>query len=322
MINNAGEGCVDPVETAVGQVKEEVSGILLSSPVLVRNYISHLLGASGKFIRAVCLATCALDPDGRVHPNAVKAAAAIEILHLATLVHDDVIDDADIRRGIPTLQKKFGKRVAVICGDYLFSLALKLGANVENKRDYLDLHIPDYVSRICVGELTQNINTGNFDLSERQYLKIISGKTAALFEASFYAGGVFSGSDKKEWERYKRLGRHIGMIFQLMDDCMDYASTAKAEKKPVHSDFEQKVVTLPLIYTLGQSPELKDRAKAGEKISRNEINRAVAEAGGLAYTKQVAQRYYEKALDVMETMDLSAPKKAGLTAILKKVYRE
>lgn len=230
MINNAGEGCVDSVETAVGQVKDEVSGILLSSPMLVRNYISHLLGANGKFIRAACLATCALDPDGRIHPNAVKAAAAIEILHLATLVHDDVIDDADIRRGIPTLQKKFGKRVAVICGDYLFSLALKLAEGVENKRDYLDLHIPDYVSRICVGELTQNINAGNFDLSERQYLKIISGKTAALFEASFYAGGVLAGAEKKEWERYKRLGRHIGMIFQLMDDCMDYASTAKAEK--------------------------------------------------------------------------------------------
>ena len=187
-------------------------------------------------------------------------AAAIEILHLATLVHDDVIDNADLRRGEPTLQKKYGKRTAVICGDYLVCMAMKLAASTSQKSDmeeYEQLDMPDYMSRVCLGELNQHINNGNIDLTVRQYLRIISGKTAALFEASFFTGAVLVEKDLKQVKKYARLGRYIGMIFQLTDDCMDFEETEETAQKPVQSDYEQNVITLPLIHAFKTIENLK-----------------------------------------------------------------
>jgi heptaprenyl diphosphate synthase len=221
------------LKSALSKSKEEVDRALYSSPLLVRTYVKHLTGTKGKFIRAVSLLACAMNKDAQVDINAVKFASAIELLHLATLVHDDVIDDADIRRGTPTLQKMFGKRTAVICGDYLLSVALKLASSVSNKKDYLDINMPDYVSRVCAGELNQHVNNGNYDLTVYKYLKIISGKTAALFEASFFAGAVLCGCDSSELKLYKKMGRCLGMIFQLIDDCMDFEATESVAQKPV-----------------------------------------------------------------------------------------
>lgn len=161
------------------------------------------------------------------------------MLHLATLVHDDVIDDADLRRGIPTLQRMYGRRTAVICGDYLLAASLRLAAQVGDRERYLDLRLPDYVGRICLGELGQHLNNGNLELTAYRYLKIIGGKTAALFEAAFYAGALFFTEEERLIRRYARLGRQIGMIFQLTDDCIDFESDEATAKKPVRSDYEQ-----------------------------------------------------------------------------------
>ena len=193
---------VSHFEDAFLLVKEEVNSALWASPRIVRGYMEHLARSQGKYIRAMSLLTCSMDREGLIIPSAVKLAAAIEILHLATLVHDDVIDDADIRRGLPTLQKKFGKRTAVICGDYLLSVALRMAASIPDKKDYLEMDLPDYVMKICSGELLQNVNNGNYDLSVFRYLKIITGKTAALFEASFFAGALLSGCDRSELTLY------------------------------------------------------------------------------------------------------------------------
>lgn len=217
-------------EAAMNQVNMEFDKALSGSPRIIREYTKHLLNSRGKFIRALSVLICAENQEGLVHPNAVTAAVAIEILHLASLVHDDIIDNADLRRGDVTLQKKYGKRTAVICGDYLLSIALRMMANIPNKKDYLDLEMPDYVGRLCLGELEQHINNFNINLTIYRYLKIISGKTAALFEASFYAGAIFSGASEKEIKRYKQLGFYIGMIFQLTDDCMDFEETEETAK--------------------------------------------------------------------------------------------
>ena len=113
-------------DRALDIVKEEINRALSTTPIIIRQYTKHLTGSSGKFIRAIALLTCAQNEDGLIHHDAINFAAAIELVHLATLVHDDVIDNANIRRGNLTLQKKYGKRTAVICGDYLFCVALKL----------------------------------------------------------------------------------------------------------------------------------------------------------------------------------------------------
>lgn len=306
-------------EEALERVKTEVDRTLSSSPKVIRTYTEHLTLSRGKFIRAISLLACAENKEGQIHPNAVQFAAAVELLHLATLVHDDVIDNAKTRRGVVTLQKKFGKKTAVICGDYLLCVALQHASSIPNKKDYLDFDVPDFMSKVCLGEIKQNMNNGNVNLSVYEYLKIISGKTAALFEASFYAGAILCKDAENEVKQYIRLGRYIGMIFQLTDDCIDFEATPEAAKKPVQSDFEQGVVTLPLIYAFQKRTDFKEKAKISE-ISRDEINAAVAETGGLSFTRMISKKYYNKALSIIEKLNVSPEKKQRLTAILDKVY--
>ncbi len=306
-------------DRALDIVKEEINRALSTTPIIIRQYTKHLTGSSGKFIRAIALLTCAQNEDGLIHHDAINFAAAIELVHLATLVHDDVIDNANIRRGNLTLQKKYGKRTAVICGDYLFCVALKLVSSISNKKEYLDIGIPDYMSKVCLGELNQHINNGFLDLSVYQYLKIISGKTAALFEASFYAGAILSEQDDLTIRKYMRLGRYIGMIFQMTDDCMDFETTENIAKKPVQSDFEQGVITLPLIYAFKNMLGLKEKAK-NNLLSRNDINDAVIKTGGLTYTRLVSKKYYNKALLIINELEITKDKKIKLLSILDKAY--
>lgn len=307
-------------EDAFTLVKEEVNTVMSTSPRIVRGYTEHLTGSHGKYIRAMSLLTCAMDRDGMISQSAVKLASAIEILHLATLVHDDVIDNADVRRGIPTLQKKFGKRTAVICGDYLLSVALRMAVSIPDKKDYLEIDIPDYVMKICYGELFQQVNNGNYNLSVYQYLKIISGKTAALFEASYFAGALLSSCDRSQIRLYKKMGRCLGMIFQLIDDCMDFEATENIAQKPVQSDFEKNVITLPIIQAFRMVAGLKDKAQK-DALATDELNQAVFEAGGLSFTRMVAKKYYTKYMKILNSLDTTEDKHNGLERILNKAFR-
>lgn len=307
-------------DEALQQVKSEIERILSRSPLVIREYTKHLLTSQGKYIRAISVIISAEDKDGKVHRNAIRIAAAIELLHLATLVHDDIIDDADLRRGNVTLQKKYGKKTAVICGDYLLSVALNLATSIENKKDYLDIDLPDFVGKVCLGELNQHVNNNNLNLSFYQYLKIISGKTAALFEASFYAGAIFSGDDSKEAGLYKQLGFNIGMIFQLTDDCIDFESSRQEADKPVQSDYEQGVITLPLIHALRQMTGFRVKAET-EGITRSEINEAVSKTGGLSFTRMIVQKYYNKSIKIIHSLNTSESKKANLISVLEKAAR-
>jgi heptaprenyl diphosphate synthase len=310
-------------ENAFEQVKYEVDSLLSTSPLVIRSYTKHLAVSMGKFIRAASVITCAMDSEGQISEKAVKAAAAVEIMHLATLVHDDVIDNADLRRGELTLQKKYGKRTAVICGDYLVCMAMKLAASASEKSDleeYMKLEIPDYMGKVCLGELNQHINNGNVDLSVHQYLKIISGKTAALFEASFFAGAALVEKEQHVIKKYARLGLYIGMIFQLTDDCMDFEETEVTAQKPVQSDYEQNVITLPLIYAFKNLSDFKKKAKK-HNLTRSEINEAVQKAGGLNYTRLVAQKYFVKSQELIKELDVAENKESELRFILDKAYR-
>lgn len=306
-------------EEALEAVRKEVDKALSSSPRIIREYTGYLTDSRGKYIRAMSLLACAMEADDAVGPDAIRFAAAVEILHLATLVHDDVIDNAKLRRGKTTLQRKFGKKTAVICGDYLFSISLRLAASADNRDKYAKLDLPDYIGRICLGELRQHIQNGNVNLSVYKYLRIISGKTAALFEGSFFAGAILSEDDPKKQKAYARLGRDVGMIFQLTDDCIDYEETERTAKKPVQSDFEQGVVTLPLIHTFRREDALKQKAK-DHLLTGTDVTEAVRRAGGIDFTRTVARRYYDKATRILEGLPVSPRKRQLLTAILDKSF--
>lgn len=307
-------------DEAFGEVKSDLNRILSTSPFIIREYMEHLSLSSGKLIRAASLLACALNDKDLIHRDAIKLASAIELIHLATLVHDDIIDNAEIRRGQASLQSKYGRRTAVICGDYLLCIALKTAATVEDKDSYVKGSIPDYMSKVCLGELNQHINNGNFNLSVYGYLKIIAGKTAALFEASFHGGALLAGGDKYFIKKHARLGKYIGMIFQLTDDCMDYEASQQTARKPVKSDYEQNVITLPLIYAFRKIETFKARAMAG-KVSKGEIDRLVKNSGGLVYARSIAKRYHDKSLKIIDGMTLSDIKKEKLISILHRAYR-
>jgi heptaprenyl diphosphate synthase len=307
-------------EEALERVMELTSGKLSSSPRVVRKYTEHLAKSRGKYIRAASLLACAMNDEGLVHPDAVNLAAAVEILHLATLVHDDVIDDADMRRGLPTLQKKFGKRTAVICGDYLLCVALKMAASIERGKEFPGIEMPDYIMKICSGELMQHVNTGNFDLSAYKYLKIISGKTAALFEASFLVGVCLSECSRPEKNAYRRLGHYLGMIFQLTDDCLDFEAAENDVGKPVRSDFEKDVITLPIIHAFRKIAGLKDKALKSA-ISANEMLEAVKAAASLDYTRSVAKKYGDKYIKLLDALPAAEFKKKILKELLDKSFR-
>ena len=201
-------------DEGISEVTNKIEQILTEAPGIIAQYTSHLAQSRGKLIRAQALLACSMDQEDKVNSDSIQMAAAIELFHLATLVHDDIIDDADTRRGLPTLQKKFGKRTAVICGDYLLSISLKEAAMIsvpENRDDRQNPLLSDYIHRVCIGELEQYQNNRNFQLSMLSYLRIIRGKTATLFEAAYRSGAYCSGVDEKLWPVYAKLGRFVGM---------------------------------------------------------------------------------------------------------------
>jgi heptaprenyl diphosphate synthase len=288
---------------------------LATTPMPFRPRTEYLMKAHGKYLRAQAVLICSQDETG-VKPAAAKAAAAVELLHLATLVHDDVIDDADTRRKQPTLRKQFGNKQAVITGDYIFCLALRLAAEAAVNEKNLDDDVPNIMEKVCMGELLQSLNHRNFSLSGLGYLRIISGKTAALFEGSFYAGARLCATPDTDFKQYAVIGWHLGMIFQLTDDCMDYEATEEQAQKTVLSDFEQGVVTLPLIFAIKRQPSVAKRACDG-KITKEEVRRAVREEGGTAFTRKVARIYYDRALRLLDGLNAPTFKKEQIALLLK-----
>lgn len=304
---------------ALERVEAEMARRLLKTPPVVKNYTKHLLLSQGKLLRTRALLSCAMDKDNLIHENAIPIATAIEILHLATLVHDDIIDNADTRRGIATIQSKFGKKPAVICGDFLLCMALKLFSETAAKEDREVLNYPDYISRLCTGELLQSENNYNTEISVKNCLKIMRGKTSALFEGAYRAGAYYCGCSVQEEKEYGKLGRYIGMIFQLTDDCIDYECGESVAKKPVQSDFDQGVMTLPLVHALKKQPKIKERIKSGG-ITKAEVLALVAGSGGVNYTKGISRKYYKKAEKILSNLSMTVEKRKRLTDILNHAY--
>lgn len=305
---------IENLDKAVALTREKLAKTLNSTPRHIREYTSHLSSAQGKSIRALSLLTCSELADGRISEEAVHSAVGVELLHLATLVHDDVIDDSSLRRGIPTLNKKYDRKTAVICGDYLLCLALEQGKHLK----YREIELNNYMTAICLGELRQHQNNFNFKLSPISYFRIIKGKTAALFEASFLAGAVLCDVSVEEQKSYSKLGNYLGMIFQLMDDCIDFEESVDIAKKPVQSDFEQGVITLPMIHALQNDSELKDLSES--KITSESIFIAVKRTGSLAFTRGISKRYYKKALILIENLNASDTKKDRIKRLFDKAY--
>ena len=324
LIKRPGPGSI-PLDQALPKLEDLLDQVLLKAPLVIRPYTRHLARAPGKRLRAQSVLISAQDEDRLVPPDALLAAATIELVHLASLVHDDVIDQADLRRGQASLGQLAGNKRAVICGDYLLSRGLTLLADLEDPSSYLKRRIPDYMARPRPGELGQLAHNNDFHMTPLQYFRIVKGKTAALFEASFLAGALTAGLSEEEQRGYARFGHYLGMIFQLTDDCLDFEGDAHMTGKNTQSDYEQNVITLPLILALMADPAFKaevlEAHDQGYKMARSRINDKVKELSGLDKTGRLVARYGQKALVLLADLDLPPAKEADFEEALKLAMR-
>ena len=321
MINN---DISEKVEYAASleAVKVLMNKTLLQTDEILLDMMGHLTMASGKNLRAMLLLVASIDSDGFVSADAVVAAASVEILHLATLVHDDIIDDAETRRGQDSIQSRFGKKEAVICGDYLFCISFSMVAEISAQYPEKYKDFTKAMTKICLGELHQFKHNADTDLSIHNYLKIIAGKTSALFSLAMYSGAIINGDSDKVARYMGRIGYNMGMAFQILDDCADYESDIEVTKKCVKHDLADDVITLPLIFALLKNPELKNQIH-DQQLSAGEINDIISEVikiGGVTMARDMAERYYLKAKRMIDTIP-DQNKRFLITAILGKIWK-
>jgi heptaprenyl diphosphate synthase len=314
------------VKEALLLSSEQVKEVLCTPVPGLGDMTFYLTQSTGKSMRSLILLNAAANSENKAHDDAIKAAAGIELLHMATLIHDDVMDNADMRRGIPALHQKFGTKNAVICGDYLLSQSMLMFAGINTKRlENIEDHITlvSYISRalagVCRGEYMQHANSGNLDMSLFRYLKIISGKTAALFSVAAYVGAIIGEESPETAHELRRFGRFTGMAFQIVDDCNDYELTEMQAQKPVGNDIKNGVITLPLVLALRKNPELRIFAKEIMLTQKNteDFVQSVRNSGGSGAARSVAGRYVKWASDTLK--NVSPAKREALLHLLQKI---
>ncbi|MDR0387720.1 MAG: polyprenyl synthetase family protein [Treponema sp.] len=229
---------------------EEVSGIIRSSSAsknpIISNGLTALFDGKGKLLRPGLFLIAA--QFGKIRAKHYKLAAALEMLHMATLIHDDVIDDSPLRRGFPAVHTRFGKRDAVLIGDYLLSRCFRITAEYTSPRNALNL--ARLISIICTMEIEQNNDRFRNNISLRSYLRKIMGKSALLFSLACYAGAHEAKAPREVCERLRRIGYNIGIAFQIIDDILDYTGNQDTVRKSLGNDITAGLVTLPVLCAL------------------------------------------------------------------------
>jgi len=294
------------------QCSEVIHDLFKNTPGAIRPLTTHLLSAHGKGVRAKLLLHSSMDSDGMVTGDAVRAAAAVEIVHLATLIHDDVIDEADTRRGIQSIQSKFGKKEAVLCGDYLFCLAFNVTSNLAEPYAKFAQKFTSAISRVCLGELRQFSNNHNTDIGIYDYLRTIRGKTAALFHIATYGGALIGGAPEKKLLALGRFGIYFGMIFQIVDDCKDYVLESSQAKKPTQSDICSGVINLPLLMAYLKEPALRNAP-----LTIN-LLQDVRRLGGVDYAYELAKKYEVKSQRILSQLE-NKKQAEELTSVLSQL---
>jgi octaprenyl-diphosphate synthase len=278
----------------------------------------YIIRQKGKKIRPL-LVLLSAKVAGGVNDRTYRGAVLVELLHTATLVHDDVVDNADKRRGFWSVNKIFKNKAAVLMGDYLLSRGLLIA--VEGKDyDFLEV-ITNTVKRMSEGELLQIQKTRKLDIDEATYFRVITDKTASLLETCCEIGSM-SASDNKDYHSAMRLfGESIGVAFQIRDDILDYEGKTKLIGKPVGGDIKEKKITLPLIYSLnqvsnGEASKVRKLIKnRNGKESVKEIIDFVHQHKGIEYALDTAHNYSQKAKEALKIFP-DSPGKIALEALV------
>jgi octaprenyl-diphosphate synthase len=299
-MDNSIETIFSPIIPQIKRYEELLEKTLTTDSEFIYKVTDHLFSSSGKRLRPGLIF---LASGKNNNPSSIYAAVAIELIHVATLLHDDVIDQSDKRRGNETVNHRWNNLVSVLMGDYLFAKSFKL--LVDSGSTKLLDRFSAATERVSIGELNQVYATGNFDLAENVYLEIIADKTAALFACACEAGVICDGGDEAKEKALRDFGENLGIAFQITDDLLDLIGESTKTGKQLGSDIREGWATLPLIYALknGGNSYKKQLVKLYKQgFSRGEFEdvvKFVREAGGIDYADSQARVFSERAKEAV-----------------------
>ena len=307
----------DVIQSDLEELNEGLIGAVSSPVELVNEVGTHLVTAGGKRIRP---ALCLLSARGGSNFSLEKVlplAEALELIHTASLVHDDVIDEADTRRGEPTANAKWDNQIAILSGDYIFARAFVLIAE-GGYGDYVSKRLAELVSNLSVGEIIQDHTVYQAVKDLDNYYERIQKKTADFLEICCELGGIVGGLPQEDTKKLAEYGHCIGMAFQITDDVLDIMQTSEQIGKPAGNDIRQGIVTLPVIHALNVSPDAEELADivTNPEMDNEMVQRALSiirATDGVEVAKAKADEYLERARQVLP---------AGLPAEIREAFVE
>ncbi len=294
-------------------VQATIEQTVESSHAFVRTLLRSHVMSGGKMLRPALVLLCSQLGEETDREQAIKVASVLEMIHLASLAHDDIIDSARTRRGVPTLFARAGAKQAVLAGDYLLARALALISS-EERDDMLNAQVvSNAISRLCESELEQDAGQGDYFISKTTYYRRIAGKTASLFALACYAGASVGKLSKLERMVCHRMGYAMGMAFQIQDDILDYVGTQQKLGKHTGKDLKEGIPTLPLLLALeteASKPEserelallLSQKNKSNSNASVTKAVALVQSLRGVQKADSIAQSYKDRALKDIKTL--------------------
>jgi heptaprenyl diphosphate synthase len=303
----------------VGPALERVEGALErsvgSEDAFLGGVATHLIAAGGKRIRPALVVAAALAGGADVSEDVILGAVSVELVHLGSLYHDDVIDEAESRRGVESVNSRWGNLVAIVAGDFLLARASEIAASLGTEVAGL---LAATIARLCEGEVSEIQHKFNPDRPETAYLEAIDGKTASLMATACRIGALTAGLGRAEVEALTVFGEAFGMVFQIRDDVLDIVGTEASLGKPAGRDLAEGVYTLPVLRALATpvaGPELRALLTAPlDAPARDKAREIVRTSGAVEAACTVARRYADQATQALAPLDgrLAIPALAGL----------
>jgi octaprenyl-diphosphate synthase len=299
----------DLVAPELAQVENELRRFTRSNVSTISDIGEYVLDGGGKRIRPMLLLLTS-KMLGKVSPGSIRLGAVVELIHNATLVHDDIIDAADTRRGRPSANSTWGNPMTVLAGDWLYMQSFAV-ALAERNLDILATLI-EVTQKMVEGELLQLTLIGKAEAAQEQLLDIVERKTGWLFSGCMKLPGILAGLDPESLDRLAIIGRNLGMAFQLVDDLLDLTSTQETLGKPVGNDLREGKVTLPVSFVMrngsaGDAAKIRTvvAERAFHSVESRDVLRSVEASGGLARTRAIAEEYAVKAQRLLEVFPRS-----------------
>jgi octaprenyl-diphosphate synthase len=286
-----------PVAADLEEVEQVLARTLRSNYTRVTPVVDHVRHYRGKRLRPVLLLLVGR-ASGRLTAAHAVLGAVVEMIHTATLVHDDVLDEATVRRHLPTVNARWNNQTSILLGDYLFTHAFHLAATLDDVRACR--LIGQATNRVCEGELCQGLASGDLDLTEEAYFDLIDGKTAELIACACQLGALYAGASESTVAALARFGRGVGLAFQIADDLLDLVGDEKATGKSLGTDLDQLKMTLPVIHLLREAPEAmatqaRQLLRTGGCGRREALRTLLARVGSLDYARGKGEELSERA---------------------------